>query len=97
MFKSKLTKLLKDEYLTRDLPKEITVPALGAIPETSIKNLEDATLDDLAFAAQALDLEVDAINSRLYAIRRLYREARAKGALGAENIVDALSRKGGAQ
>ncbi len=38
MFKSKLTKLLKDEYLTRDLPKEITVPALGAIPETSIKN-----------------------------------------------------------
>ncbi|WP_419903497.1 hypothetical protein [Kiloniella sp.] len=97
MFKSKLTKLLKDEYLTRDLPKEITVPALGAIPETSIKNLEDATLDDLAFAAQALDLEVDAINSRLYAIRRLYRAARSKGALGAENIVDALSRKGGDQ
>jgi len=97
MFKSKLTKLLKDEYLTRDLPKEITVPALGAIPETSIKNLEDATLDDLAFAAQALDLEVGAIYKRLSAIRELYTEARAKGALGAENIVDALSRKGGAQ
>lgn len=97
MFKTKLNKLLKDEYLTRDLPKEITVPALGAVPEISIKNVEDATLDDLAFAAQALDAEVDAINSRLYAIRRLYREARSKGALGAENIVDALSRKGGAQ
>ena len=54
-------------------------------------------LDDLAFAAQALDKEQSAIYKRLSAIRELYTEARAKGALGAENIVDALSRKGGAQ
>lgn len=97
MFKTKLERLLKDDYLSRDLPKEITIPALGAVPEITIKPVEYATLDDLAFATQALDAEVDVLNSRLYAIRRLYREARAKGALGAENIVDALSRKGGAQ
>jgi len=44
-----------------------------------------------------LDKEQSAIYKRLSAIRELYTEARAKGALGAENIVDALSRKGGAQ
>ena len=81
MFKTKLERLLKDDYLSRDLPKEITIPALGAVPEITIKPVEDATLDDLAFATQALDAEVGALNSRLYAIRRLYREARAKGAL----------------
>lgn len=97
MFKTKLEKLTKDDYLVKDLPKEITIPALGAVSEATVKQVEEASLDDLAFAAQALDTEVDALNSKLFALRRLYRTARSKGALGAENIVDALSRKGGAQ
>ena len=46
---------------------------------------------------QALDKEQSAIYKLLSAIRQLYTEARSKGALGAENIVDAPSRKGGTQ
>lgn len=97
MFKSKLEKLFKDHYLAKNLPESIFVPALGATPKEMVMPIEEATLDDLAFAAQAMDKEIDAINSRLYAIRRLYREAREKGALGSENILDALARKGGAE
>jgi hypothetical protein len=97
MFKSKLEKLFKDSYLAKNLPETIRIPALGAIPEEMVKPIEEATLDDLAFAVQALDKESDALTSRIYALRRLYRDAREKGALGNENILDALARKGGAQ
>jgi hypothetical protein len=97
MFKSKLEKLFKDSYLAKNLPETIRIPALGANPKEMVKPIEQATLDDLAFAAQALDKESDALTSRLYALRRLYRDAREKGALGNENIIDALSRKGGDQ
>jgi hypothetical protein len=97
MFKPKLEKLLKDSYYYKNLPVYIRIPALGAVQETITKTIVESTLDDLAFAAQAMDQEVEAINSRLYAIRRLYRDAREKGALGGENILDALSRKGGAE
>jgi len=97
MFKPKLEKLLKDSYYYKNLPVYIRIPALGAVQETITKTIVESTLDELEFAALALDKEVDAINSRLYAIRRLYREAREKGALGSENILDALSRKGGAE
>ena len=63
-----------------------------------VKPIEHATLDDIAFAAQALDKKVDALRDGLYALQRLYREARAKGALGRDNIVEALTRKiGGVQ
>jgi len=45
-----------------------------------------------------LNKEQSAIYKRLSAIRELYSEACAQGgALEAENIVNALSRKGGAQ
>ncbi len=97
MFKSKLEKLLKDDYLAKKLPETVRIPALGAVAEDVVKPIEQATIDELVFAAQALDKESDALTTRLYAIRRLYREARSRGALGSENILDALARKGGAQ
>lgn len=97
MFKPSLQRLIKDSLYAKYVPAFIQIPALGAIEEDTNKPIHEATLDDLAFAAQALDKEQSAIYKRLSAIRELYTEARAKGALGAENIVDALSRKGGAQ
>jgi hypothetical protein len=97
MFKPTLQKLLKDSYYAKHVPAFIQIPALGAIEEETTKPIQEATLDDLAFAVQALDKEQSALYKRLAAVRELYSEARAKGALGAENIVDALSRKGGAQ
>ena len=96
MFKSKFEKLLQDSYYGKNLPTHIHIPALGAIEEETTKPITEATLDDLEFAAQALDEESSALYRRIYAIRELHSEARKKGALGSENIVDALSRKGGA-
>lgn len=97
MFKSTLQKLLKDSYYANNLPAHIRIPALGAVEEETVKPIAEATLDELAFATQALDQESDALTTRLYAVRSLYRDARKKGALGSENVIDALSRKGGAQ
>ena len=97
MFKPNLQKLLKDSYYAKEIPAFIIVPALGAVEEEVIKPTQEATLDELFFATQALDKESDALTTRIYAIRNLYRDARKKGALGSENIVDALSRKGGVQ
>ncbi len=95
MFKSKLERLLKDSYYYKNLPVHIRIPALGAVQEETVKPITEATLDELEFAAQALDKEADSIRSCIFAIRRLYEEARKKGALGSENILDALARKGG--
>ncbi|MBL0320108.1 MAG: hypothetical protein IPP74_12595 [Alphaproteobacteria bacterium] len=97
MSNSKIEALVSDEFLIDCIPDTIVIPALGAHTEQVIKPLEQATLDDLAFAAIALDDDLVAINSQLYALRALYHEARQKGALGNENIIDALSRNGIAQ
>ena len=97
MFKSTLQKLMKGGLYAKHVPVVIEIPALGALEGDTTKPIIEATLDDLAFAAQALDQRQSALGTRLAAIRELYAEARAKGALGAENIVEALSRQGGAQ
>ena len=97
MIKPTLQKLIKDSYYAKHVPAFIKIPALGAITEETTKPVSEATLDDLAFAAQALDTAQSALYKRLAAVRELYSEARAKGALGSENIIDALSRKAGAQ
>jgi hypothetical protein len=93
----KLEKLLKDAYCASNLPENIHIPPLGANLIDTVKPIEQATLDDIAFATQALDQKADALNTSLYALRRLYREARSKGAHGSDNIIDALTgKKGGA-
>ena len=91
----KIEKLLKYTYLANNVPESIHIPPLGENLTDVTKPIEQATLDDIAFAAQALDQKVDALNSTLYALRRLYREARSKGAVGSDNIVDALTGKKG--
>lgn len=91
-------KLFGDDFLARNVPETVHIPPLGDNKTDIVKPIEHATLDDIAFAAQALDKKVDAMRDGLYALQRLYREARAKGALGRDNIVEALTRKiGGAQ
>lgn len=95
---NKLEKLFKDSYLASSLPDSIHIPPIGENRMDVSKPIGQATLDDIAFAAQALEQKSDALTSTLYALRRLYKDARAKGALGKDNIVEALTRKnGGAQ
>ena len=59
----------------------------------------DVGLDDAKHSIRkALDKKADALRDELYALQRLYKEARAKGALGKDNIVEAITAKnGGAQ
>lgn len=87
----KLAKIVKDNYHLSSLPESVHIPPLGDNQADITKPIEQATLDDIAFAAQALEQKTDALNSTLYALRRLYKEARAKGAVGADNIVDAIT------
>lgn len=93
MFKSLLQKLIKYSYYAKHVSAFIQILALSAIPEDTTKPIHEVTLNDLAFVAQTLYKEQSAIYKRLSAIRELYTEACAKGALGAENIVDVLSRQ----
>ncbi len=87
---------LRSDLHFSGLPDSIRIPALGDNQNEVIKPTELATLDDIAFAILGLDAEVEALNSRHYALRRLYRLARAKGAIGDRNAVDIVaSDKGG--
>lgn len=97
MCNEKLKKLREDVHFS-NLPESIRVPSGGDRQTEVIKPIELATLDDLAFAAIGVETQVDALNSRFYALRRLYRLAREKGALGSHNAIDVVtSDKGGAQ
>mgnify|MGYP000893375912 CR=1 FL=1 len=94
----KLEKLFGDTYLARNMPESVHIPPLGTNRTDIVKPIEQATLDDIAFAAQALDKKADALRDELYALHRIYKEARTMGALGSDNIVNALMGKiGGAQ
>lgn len=90
MFKKRtlLDKLkTKYPYLLESLPESI--PANGT--EVAI---EDATLDQIAFAVIALETEVRPISRRMNALRELYDVARKRGALGAHRIGDAFAEEG---
>lgn len=94
----KFEKLFGDTYLARNVPESVHIPPLGENRMDIVKPIEQATLDDIAFAAQALDKKADALRDELYALQRLYKEARVKGALGKDNIIEAVTgKKGGAQ
>lgn len=95
MSNENLKKLRRDVHFN-SLPESIRIPSADDQQTEIIKPTELATLDDIAFAVIGVEAEVDALNSRFYALRRLYRLAREKGALGTQNAVDVVaSAKGG--
>jgi len=97
MCNEKLKKLREDVHFS-SLPESIRIPSGGDRQSEVIKPIELATLDDLAFAAIGVEAQVDALNSRFYALRRLYNAARARGAVGSQNAINVVaSNKGGAQ
>ena len=85
-----LAKLRQRHYALQSLPEIITVPSLGARrPVAVVRPIDQATVDDLAFAMRGVEAEFDAIGDRLSALRKLYRLARQAGALGADRALDA--------
>lgn len=80
------------EMYLRDLPETILIPALdGNRPDETVLRLEDATIDDIAFAIQGLESEARVIHRRLSSLRDLYEMARRRGALGMTTVADAFA------
>ncbi|WP_027349563.1 hypothetical protein [Halotalea alkalilenta] len=80
------------EMYLRDLPETILIPALdGNRPDEIMRRLEDATIDDIAFAIQGLESEVRVIHRRLSGLRDLYEMARRRGALGMTTVANAFA------
>lgn len=85
-----LETLRKRHYALESLPGIVIVGGTE-------KSVEDATLDDIAFAMLGVEAEYNAVGDRYHALRKLYSLARQAGAVGADRIVDAvMSGKAGA-
>ena len=91
---TKLKALVRAHYALDGLPDTITVPALGTCREPAAKAVEEATLDDLAFALNSIEDEFNAVGDRLHAVRMLYVLARRAGGRGADVAVAVASSAG---
>ena len=80
----KLESLRKRHYALEALP------AVLRVADTEMA-VEDATLDDIAFAMLGVEAEYNAVGDRYHALRKLYALARQAGAVGADRIVDAVA------
>ena len=85
---SHIEHLRKKHFYLRSLPARIDIPAMGLHPAIMAKPIEDASLDELAFAANAIEHEFNELADRLHAIRKLYTLARKCGGLGSEKAID---------
>lgn len=81
------------ETLKKQHPYQLdALPAVVPTHEAEVA-LEDATLDQIAFAVLALESEVRPLNRRMNALRELYDLARRRGALGAHCVAYAFADK----
>lgn len=79
-------------YALVDLPSSIRIPAVETRrPDEVVRPLEEATIDDVAFAILGVEAEVRVVHRRLNALRELYDLARKRGALGADNVSDTFA------
>lgn len=90
MFDTPLKRLRKKSWLS-DIPDSIDIPAIGGRPAIN-KPIEEASLDDLAFAIRALNKQSSAIYRKTNALQQIYDLARNEGALGNMLAVPAAAR-----
>jgi len=83
---------LRETNSMKDLPDSIRTGELGELGHPLAKPMASATVDDIAFATQALDDEISALLGRAAALKRLHDRARRGGALGVDLAVDAAVR-----
>jgi len=96
--KTKLERLREDNCFFADLPDSIRIPSLGRRQDEVTKPIETASIDDIAFAQLALQARASALYGEIDALRRIYDMARKNGALGADNVLDAIpDTKGGSK
>lgn len=94
MFKTTtpLQRLRESSYTLSELPESILTGDVGEFSQPINKAINTATVDDIAFAIQALGDEADALYRRVSALKQLHDRARRAGAVGAELAVDAAAR-----
>jgi hypothetical protein len=79
----------RPEWYLRELQETVHVPALeGHRPEDVTIPLEDATLDDLAFAIVAIEAQVAQARGGLSGLRELYEQARKRGGIGTNTVTE---------
>ena len=79
----------RPEWYVRELPDTIRVPALeGHRPQEVTVPLEDATLDDIAFAIVGIEAQVAKARRGLSGLRELYEQARKRGAAGTNTVAE---------
>ena len=79
----------RPEWYVRELPDTIRVPALeGHRPQEVSVPLEDATLDDMAFAIVGIEAQVAQARRGLSGLRELYEQARKRGAIGSNTVAE---------
>ena len=83
---------LRQSFGMAALPDSITTGRSGEFGNTSTKPIGQATVDDIAFAIQALNSESSEVFRRLDALRQLHDRSRRAGGLGAELAVEAAMR-----
>ncbi|GGG39267.1 hypothetical protein GCM10010964_28530 [Caldovatus sediminis] len=83
---------LRQSYGMAALPDSIGTEAFGEFGRPVDKPIAQATVDDVAFAIQALNDESAALYRRLDALRRLHDHARRAGGLGTALAVEAALR-----
>jgi hypothetical protein len=89
--------VLREQVFGLDtLPETVRVPALGANSDETVKPIGSASVDDLAFALIALNIQSMALYREIDAVRTVHDECRKAGALGADIAINALfAAKGG--
>ena len=88
-FANALARLKKAQYGLEDLPEALCFPKHPGRPDEAPVLISDATLDDIAFAIVAADLECSAVIRRSSSLKRLYELGRKAGAVGTDPAVAA--------
>lgn len=86
MLKIFIESLRKKSVFLSELPATIRVPGHGGNPTIDGLQIEDASVDNIAFAIQGLELEASQIGGQLHALRKLHDLARNRGAIGTDKV-----------
>jgi uncharacterized coiled-coil protein SlyX len=79
----------RPEWFVRELPDVIRIPALeGHRPEDVMVPLQEATLDELAFAIVGIEAQVAQARRGLSGLRELYEQARKRGGVGTNTVAE---------
>ena len=88
-----LTRLRKAHYSLEDLPDTISLPKHPGRDAEAPLPLEQATIDEIAFAMIAAEQESTAAHRLSSALQRLHKHAREAGGAGVDLAVEAALRR----